>query len=282
MSPSQEWGIGFPTIKLAATLLEYHSYLRTESSQGLAYALFILANITIVVLLGRTVTAMMRGGVWRNPNNWLPLQASLYLDEAIGQNFIHSFLKALAALHPEDVPAAARLAASWTAAEPHLYRHLLIHKNGVLFPAINEVTAGAADAFIGLNTRSGDRLARAHTAVQALLDANTVEARSKAIDGLRAATNTWLTELAAQLVRERQVLYPIAEKLIPLRVQKELLKRMWDGPAWAPLLPWLMRHLPTKDRRVRFLRALQWAMPERLHQVGMYLARTWTPSCGRI
>ncbi|RYG51171.1 hypothetical protein EON67_03915 [archaeon] len=210
--------------------------------------------------------------MWRNPNNWLPLQAVLYIDEAL-DNFIHAFQKAVSATKAEDLQGVARLAAMWTTAEPHLHRHLVRHKNAVLFPALNEVVGGVADSFTGLNMRSADRVVRAHNAVQALLDATTPETRAAALDTLRNATSTWFTELSAQLTREHQVLYPVAEKLMTLQVHKALLKHMWDAQEWAALVPWTLRHLPTKDRRLRMLRALQWAMPERTQQIGLYIVR---------
>ena len=132
---------------------------------------------------------------------------------------------------------------------------------------------GAPDAFAGLNVRAGERLVRGHAAVQRLLDAETPNARAEALAALRAATATWFVELAAQLEREKQELYAIADKLVPLRVQRQLLRDMWEPHAWAALLPWALKQLPTNDRRLRLLRALQWALPERMQQVGLYVAR---------
>lgn len=267
-----EFAMGFPTVKLAQLLLEYNGYLKSALSQGLAISFIIFASFTIAVLFGHFLTALLRGGVFRNNGTWFPLQASNYFDEAI-VSFIRMFKKALEALEPEDIDGAARLAASWSSAEPILERQLATHKDSIIFPAINEVAFGAADEFIGLNGRSLEQLARAHRRIQVLLDARTVEERQAAISELRGGTEKWLGQLEHQLIREREVLYPIVEKLVPLRVQKHLLRKMWDGIAWSHLAPWTIKHLPNRDRRVRLLRAIQWAMPERLQTVGLYVAR---------
>jgi tellurite resistance protein TehA-like permease len=268
-----EWGIGFPTVKLAQTLMEYHARTGAAASYGLMWAMFAAANVTIFVLAGHTVTAMLRGGVWRSVGTWMPLQAVLYVDEAIGTGFLPHFKKALDAATPSDLHGAARLAQAWLSAEPTVARHLAVHKNEVLFPAINEVAGGAADSFIGLNARSHDRMGRIHAAVQTLLDAASDDARGAALASLRTAATPFLDQLPAQLRQEREALYPIVEKLLPVAVHKSLVKRMWDGAAWSALVPWVVKHLPSKDRRGRLLRALQWCMPERTQLVGQYLAR---------
>lgn len=41
---------------------------------------------------------------------------------------------------------------------------------------------------------------------------------------------------------------------------------------WAVVLPWMINNLPREQQRVRFLRALMWAMPERAQQVGRLVA----------
>lgn len=253
-------------------MLEYHTYARTTASGGLAWAFLVIANITIFVLLGRMLTALLRGGVFRNPGGWMPAQAVLYVDEAIA-TFAGVFRKQLAALQPGDLLGAARLGAAWHAAEGVLHRHLLVHKNAHYFPALNAVAHGSVDRYAGLNSRSGDRLARAHAVVARLLDASTDEERASAIAELRGVVDRWFAELEAQLREEREALYPVAEKLMPLAAHKQLLQHMWDAAAWAHLLPWTLKHLPTNDRRVRMLRALQWALPARMQQAGLYVAR---------
>lgn len=263
----------FPTVKLAQALLEYHSYAHSPASAGLAWAFLVIANVTIFVLLGRTATALLRGGVFRNPGNWQPLQTLLYVDEAIAA-FAGSFRKQLAAATPGDLLGAARLAASWAAAEGVLHRQLLLHKNALVLPAVNALALGAADRFIGLNVRSGDRLARAHAAVARLLDAASDDERAAALGELRGVVDAWLgEELPAQLREERECVYPVAEKLLPLAGHKQLLADAWEPTAWAALLPWVLTQLPTNDRRVRMLRGLQWALPARMQQAGLFVAR---------
>lgn len=225
------------------------------------------------MLLGRTVTALLRGGVFRNPGNWQPLQTLLYVDEAIVA-FAGSFRKQLAAAQPGDLLGAARLAASWAAAEGVLHRQLLLHKNTLMLPAVNALAHGVADRFIGLNVRSGERLVRAHAAVGRLLDAATDDERAAALGDLRGVVDVWLgEELPAQLRDEREGVYPVAEKLLPLAGHKQLLADAWEPTAWETLLPWVLTQLPTNDRRVRMLRGLQWAMPARTQQAGLYVAR---------
>lgn len=271
-----EWGIGFPTVKLAQLLLEYHSYSKSSLSQGLAISFVVIANFTVAILFGHFVIALLRGGVFRNSGVWFPLQAINSFDEAIA-GFLAAFKKGLAAMDGNDIDGAARLAFSWIAAEPVIERQLGKHKDEVLFPAINEVAFGAADEFMGLNARSLDQLARMHGRMQALLDASTAGERDGILTEMRKTALPWLEQLEAQLDRERQILYPIVEKLIPLRVQKALLRKMWDGIAWSHIVSWTVKHLPNRDRRVRLLRAIQWAMPERLQTVGLYLARGVDP-----
>lgn len=63
-----EWGLGFPTVKLAQALLEYHSYARSPASAGLAWAFLVIANITIFVSGG--------AACWHETSRRLPLLLS--------------------------------------------------------------------------------------------------------------------------------------------------------------------------------------------------------------
>lgn len=39
---------------------------------------------------------------------------------------------------------------------------------------------------------------------------------------------------------------------------------------WFTLLPWIVDNLPMMPQRVRFVKTLLWAMPERAQQVGVH------------
>ncbi len=42
-----------------------------------------------------------------------------------------------------------------------------------------------------------------------------------------------------------------------------------DGMVWYDMLPWALNNLPMLQQRLRLLKALLWALPERGQQLGM-------------
>lgn len=43
-------------------------------------------------------------------------------------------------------------------------------------------------------------------------------------------------------------------------------------PSWAEIIPWTVNSLPMLHQRVRFIKTLLWAMPERAQHLGIILA----------
>jgi hypothetical protein len=63
---------------------------------------------------------------------------------------------------------------------------------------------------------------------------------------------------------------------VPLALMKEVSRRVWEiTPAnrWEVIVPYMVNNLPRHEQRVRYLKVLTWAMPERAQQIGSIVYR---------
>eukprot|EP01134_Creolimax_fragrantissima_P006246 CFRG6246T1 len=91
---------------------------------------------------------------------------------------------------------------------------------------------------------------------------------------LHKAMITMMKEFEEHLVWEELNIQPIGRKYVPLELQKKVVREMWESvPAssWRVLVPVIISYMPYHSMRVRWLRGILWAMPERAQQVGLYV-----------
>eukprot|EP00122_Pirum_gemmata_P008520 Pgem_evm1s7856 len=84
----------------------------------------------------------------------------------------------------------------------------------------------------------------------------------------------FLADMETHMVWEEKNLQPIGRKYIPLDKQTEVINKIWasvPGETWKILIPVLLNNMPYHAMRIRWLKAVCWAMPERAQQIGYYL-----------
>jgi len=71
--------------------------------------------------------------------------------------------------------------------------------------------------------------------------------------------------------REEMDLAPAIRKYLNMALHRDIVRRSWYSvpiSAWRVIIPWTVQHQNIHMRRVRFLQALRWAVPEQIHMIG--------------
>ncbi|KAG5178888.1 hypothetical protein JKP88DRAFT_280798 [Tribonema minus] len=112
---------------------------------------------------------------------------------------------------------------------------------------------------------------------KALGDAATLDEGDRLLADVRAQGAGFLKFIVEHLDHEEEVFSsPIARKYLPLSEMKSLVRRAWDATPAADLaahVQWVTRTVPMHMQKVRCVRALCWAMPERAQLIGLMLYR---------
>eukprot|EP01134_Creolimax_fragrantissima_P006193 CFRG6193T1 len=90
----------------------------------------------------------------------------------------------------------------------------------------------------------------------------------------RTALVDLFDDVEEHMLWEEQNLQPIGRKYVPMDTQKRVVRIIWESVPtneWRVLVPNILRYMPYHSMRVRWLRALLWAMPERGEQLGLYI-----------
>ena len=92
------------------------------------------------------------------------------------------------------------------------------------------------------------------------------------VSELQSKIPPFLEHFHEHLAGEEANLNPIGRKHIPLAVQKQLVKRLWEvtpAKAWAVIIPYVLENLPFIPQRKRFVKALLWGLgSERAQMLG--------------
>ncbi|GBF95965.1 hypothetical protein Rsub_08088 [Raphidocelis subcapitata] len=225
-----EWAYGFPFVALAIALLNYHESIKGAFTEGLAYLALAWATLNIFLIGCHTLTGILRGGVFRDPGDWGPALAVQAIDEALIA-YLEKLPKVLGPLEGPDAAGIARFIAGWKPFEAVAYHHLVVNKNGTVFPEASRLAAGAVDKYVGLNTRHADKLAAFHKTLSKLAASPSPAERGALLDELRKAALPWAAALAAQLLEERDVVGGVFSKLASITAQRRIVnKARADSP----------------------------------------------------
>ena len=77
------------------------------------------------------------------------------------------------------------------------------------------------------------------------------------------------------MLSEEMNLVAMPRKHVNLSLHKKILAECWDletAETWRETLPFILNSLPMLPQRVRFIKALIWALPDRTQQIGLMVA----------
>lgn len=100
--------------------------------------------------------------------------------------------------------------------------------------------------------------------------------KSEAIKRLKTELPSFFAHFEEHMLGEENDLQPIARKHISLELQKQISRKCFElAPAsrLEVMIPFVVNNTPREQQRIRYLKALCWAMPERAQQIGSIVYR---------
>lgn len=271
--PAFSWAYAFPVEALAVAAVRYSAAVPGAFTEGMAYCALALASGATAVLALQTLRELILRRVFVADAKYGPLSQQVLTHEAF-RGAIPRLLAALDVLDPSrPAPAVAadfarqfrRFAAAhtWHAA----------HEEQVLFKTFEDYFPGVAQKYSADHAADGPKLAAWADAVAALEAGGAGWA--PALATLRAELPAFTAELAEHLIGEETELQPVGRKHVPIDVQKEVMRKIFEmtpATVLADFFPWCVSNMPLTGQRVKFCRCWLWAVPERAQQIGAWLA----------
>ena len=110
----------------------------------------------------------------------------------------------------------------------------------------------------------------------ALNPSATADEKKTAVERLKKELPGFFTHFEQHMLGEEDNLQPIGRKHLPLEIQKQISRKCFElAPAnrLEVMIPFVVNNAPREQQRIRYLKALCWAMPERAQQIGSILYR---------
>lgn len=262
----------------AALFYAVSGYEIAETLQMIFIALASIANLTAFLHLCYGI--IRRRGVFTPEQKWGPLSFMKLTHEAI-RGHLPKLERSLDAIDLADKSLVGKNAVKLFAA--HLNQLIVLHEehscheDKVIFKLFNDLFPEHGLKYNEDHADDHKVLAKFSMTANVLLDEDsTIRNRQGAMDFLKAELPTWFEHLKDHLQGEEDNLQPIGKKYVPLALMKEVSRRVWEiTPAnrWEVIVPYIVNNLPRHEQRVRYLKVLTWAMPERAQQVGSIVYR---------
>lgn len=150
------------------------------------------------------------------------------------------------------------------------------HEEQVIFKAFNDLFHGHAQQWNDDHAADAALLAKWSGMLNELLGEADGEAKAAHVSALRSELPRFLEHFLEHLKGEEENLNPVGRKYVPLALQKELTRKVWeltDATRWEVIIPYIVNNLPRHQQRTRYLKVLFWSMPERAQQIGAIVYR---------
>ena len=150
-------------------------------------------------------------------------------------------------------------------------------ENLVIFKTFSNYFPSHCEKYIQDHNDDEAKLARWSRMIDALLDSNAADSeKDTAYEHLMYNIPEFLDDQLVHMQGEEDNLQPIGRKYVPVTLQKQLVQesfRITADDRWEVMLPFIMNHCPHHAQRVRYLKCLCWAMPERAQHIGAMVYR---------
>ncbi|KXZ47349.1 hypothetical protein GPECTOR_36g72 [Gonium pectorale] len=263
------WAAGFPSAAMSMCAIYYNLLKPGDLSEAIAYATLFITSWLHANLLMQTLAALVRRQVFTPDYKWGPMSFMRLTHEALRGVLPKLLAEAKDCGHNEA--SLASLRATWAAVSMAHLEHGR-HEDDVIFKTYNE--------FFPALTHEADvqhqDLERTVENVDRMLAAAGSAVSGPAASEITAAIEAYGTAIAAHLRWEEDHLQNMPRKYIPLALAKQIIRDCWvatPADTWHVLLPLLVESMPMLHQRVRFIKTLLWAMPERCHHFGLILAK---------
>jgi tellurite resistance protein TehA-like permease/glutaredoxin len=277
----QYWIGCFALDAMAACAALMYAIYGYKSLETLMLIAFILASTANFVCFMHTLAFISRRRVIFTPEQkWGPLSFMKLTHEAVRGNMA-TMQSAVDTLDLNDTSDAARDHLAMFAA--HFNRLCIVHdehskhEDEVIFKEFNNWFSKHAKEYNDDHEDFHAKIAHFKDVANSLLNTSLpLQRRQFALDTFKRELPPFLDYFMDHLKGEEDNLNPIGRKYLPLKVQKEISRKVFEMTSvenWEVIIPYVVNNLPRHDQRVRYLKVLFWGMPERGQQIGAMVYR---------
>eukprot|EP00538_Stauroneis_constricta_P000528 CAMPEP_0119546512 /NCGR_PEP_ID=MMETSP1352-20130426/899_1 /TAXON_ID=265584 /ORGANISM="Stauroneis constricta, Strain CCMP1120" /LENGTH=996 /DNA_ID=CAMNT_0007591223 /DNA_START=151 /DNA_END=3141 /DNA_ORIENTATION=+ len=283
---NEQWGMSywigcFSLDVLAACGALFYTLTNFRAAETLCYIFLVAASFANFVNLMHTLLGIaQRRGVFTPEVKWGPLSFMKLTHEAFRGN-MDKMRKTLDVLDVNDDSAEMRDNLGLFAA--HLNRFSILHEehskheDDVIFKMFNDWFNEHAKKYNNDHDGYHRVFEEVSQAANQLLDMTlSLGVRQDALDVLKRILPPFFDDFEEHLQGEEDNLVCIGRKHIPLELQKQMSRKVFeitDATNWEIIIPYVLNNLPRHMQRVRYLKVLLWSVPERAQQIGMIVYR---------
>jgi hemerythrin-like domain-containing protein len=270
------WNITFPLETFAVVLIQYYQYIHNDFIKILAILAIVLANWVVLTVTIHTVVAMMERAVFS------PHPAAKFGPMAFMKMTHYAFrvaarnLKRYSAWVDSDNPASLTRFVNQFKKIEIMHEEHSQHEDFIIYPAMAAYHPGIQKQAHMEHDRDHYAFYLMNKLIQRLQDGPDTDTALQLKEELDVAVDQFCKDLVNHLDYEESQLNPGALKNFSHREQKSITRRIWahtPSERWAVIVPFIMNNQDIHMRRVMFLRALVWAMPEKAQQIGWMVWR---------
>ncbi|XP_004342429.1 hypothetical protein CAOG_08260 [Capsaspora owczarzaki ATCC 30864] len=276
------WAFVFPLDTMALAALVYHSYISTPVSQAIAVCALIIVNATAVIVLANSVNAAIRLRVWVPEDKWGPLSLNKIVHYATRDACVQLLNLTAIFEAKNETPTAEDIEAYRSLYEKleHTFNVHSTHEDEIVFPALRlfhpNATLGHEEDHdreralfedISLLIGVGEKGREAFASIS---DADRADRLRQVAD----LTKMMVASTIKHLDDEEKELGPITRKSFPLKLQKEIVRKMFSRTLPDDLrryILFVLQYAPFHGQRSRFVQCLRWSFPERLQLFGKWI-----------
>ena len=151
------------------------------------------------------------------------------------------------------------------------------HENCVIFKVFSQYFPSYCKEYIQEHADDEAKLVRWSRMIDTLLDPKgDASEKDTAYEHLMYNIPEFLESQLLHLQREEEHLQPIGKKYVPITLQKQMIQDCFEitsSDQWEVMLPYIINNCSRHEQRIRYIKCLCWAMPERCQQIGAILYR---------
>jgi tellurite resistance protein TehA-like permease len=272
------WTECFALDTLAACGATFYALNGFKASRNLMFIGLVMASLANMAAFLHTISAIIRRrGVFTPEVKWGPLSFMKLTHEAFRGNLtkLQSLLSELevSSSSPETLGLfAAHYQRFFVVHEEHAK-----HEDEVIFKIFNDFFKDHAKHWNADHEEDHAKMEKWRGSADRLLDTDLDEdTRKTALSILKNELPEFFIHFREHLLGEEEHLQPIGRKYIPLELQKQMSRKVFElTPAdrWEIIIPYVVLNVPRHEQRIRYLKVLTWAMPERAQQIGAIVYR---------
>mmetsp|Transcript_21528 Transcript_21528/g.27838 ORF Transcript_21528/g.27838 Transcript_21528/m.27838 type:complete len:536 (+) Transcript_21528:133-1740(+) len=275
------WTEVFAIDTLAACSALFYAINGWQFSQSIQLILLTVASIANITAFWHTFSAIIRErGVFTPEVKWGPLSFMKLTHEAI-RGHMDSLRHYIDVVDVEDESAEAKENLGLFAA--HFNRFCIVHEEHakhediIIFKTFNDFFPEHAKKWNDDHAEDIIKLENWRRLANNTLDGSLdVAGRKAALDELRADLPSFFEHFEEHLKGEENHLNPIGRKYLPMSLMVDMNRKVWeitDAKRWEIIVPFIILGLPRHPQRVRYLKVMTWALPERAQQIGAIVYR---------